>query len=89
MRDDMAKVVTERPRRGHGNANKKTTGRRIRRLDPDMMYDDPPVSPSRAADRTAMKPRSFGPRQPAEAIPALLHRKTVGQGAQRVVAEAE
>jgi hypothetical protein len=30
MRDDMAKVVTERPRRGHGNASKKTTGRRVR-----------------------------------------------------------
>ena len=41
MRDDMAKVVTERPRRGHGNASKKTTGRRIRHLDPDMEYDEP------------------------------------------------
>jgi len=41
MRDDMAKVVTERPRRGHGNASKKTTGLRIRRLDPDMEYDEP------------------------------------------------
>jgi hypothetical protein len=33
MRDDMAKVVTERPRRGHGNASKKTAGRRIRSYD--------------------------------------------------------
>ena len=41
MRDDMAKVVTERPRRGHGNASKKTTGPRIRRFDPDRDYDEP------------------------------------------------
>ena len=31
MRDDMAKVVTERPRRGHRNLSKKTTGPPIRR----------------------------------------------------------
>ena len=30
MRDDMANVVTERPRRGHSNKSKKTTGQRIR-----------------------------------------------------------
>ena len=41
MRDDMAKVVTERPRRGHGNKSKKTTGPRIRRYDPDQEYDEP------------------------------------------------
>jgi len=41
MRDDMAKVVTERPRRGHGNASKKTTGPRIWRFDPDTEYDEP------------------------------------------------
>ena len=41
MRDDMAKVVTERPRRGHGNASRKTTGPRIRRFDPDRDYDEP------------------------------------------------
>ena len=41
MRDDMAKVVTERPRRGHGNKSKKTTGRPIRRYDPDFEYDEP------------------------------------------------
>ena len=40
MRDDMAKVVTERPRRGHGNASKKTTGRRIRFYDPNQDYDE-------------------------------------------------
>src|SRR2546427_12438838 len=48
MRDDMAKVVTERPRRGHGNTSKKTTGQRIRSYDPDREYDEPnrlPVSP--------------------------------------------
>jgi hypothetical protein len=50
MRDDMAKVVTERPRRGHGNTSKKTTGQRIRSYDPDREYDEPnrlPVSPGR------------------------------------------
>lgn len=41
MRDDMAKVVTERPRRGHGNKSKKTTGRPIRRYDPAVDYDEP------------------------------------------------
>lgn len=30
----MAKAVTERPRRGHGNASKKASGPRIRRVDP-------------------------------------------------------
>jgi hypothetical protein len=33
--------VTERARRGHGNASKKTTGRRIRAYDPDREYDEP------------------------------------------------
>ena len=41
MRDDMAKVVTERPRRGHGKKSKKTTGIPIRRCDPDADYDEP------------------------------------------------
>jgi hypothetical protein len=41
MRDDMAKVVTERPRRGHQNKSKKTTGRPIRRYDPEADYDEP------------------------------------------------
>lgn len=41
MRDDMAKVVTERPRRGHGNKSKKTTGRPLRAYDPDGDYDEP------------------------------------------------
>ena len=50
MRDDMARVVTERPRRGHRNASKKTSGPRIRRYDPDADYDGPitlPVSRGR------------------------------------------
>jgi hypothetical protein len=41
MRDDMAKVVTERPRRGHGNKSRKTTGRPIRSYDPERDYDEP------------------------------------------------
>ena len=41
MRDDMAKVVTERPRRGHQNRSKKTTGRRIASYDPQRDYDEP------------------------------------------------
>ena len=45
MRDDMSKVVTERPRRGHGNASRKTTGPRIRRFDPDRDYDEPTLLP--------------------------------------------
>jgi hypothetical protein len=41
MRDDMAKVVTERPRSGHGNKSKKTTGGRITRYDAGREYDEP------------------------------------------------
>ncbi len=41
MRDDMAKVVTERPRRGHSNPSAKTSGPRIRRFDPAREYDEP------------------------------------------------
>src|SRR4051812_35103705 len=41
MRDDMSKVVTERPRQGHGNKSNKTTGPRIRRYDADREYDEP------------------------------------------------
>lgn len=41
MRDDMAKVVTERPRRGHRNASKKTSGPRVWRFDPESEYDGP------------------------------------------------
>jgi hypothetical protein len=41
MRDDMSKVVTERPRKGHGNKSNKTTGPRIRRYDPEREYDEP------------------------------------------------
>ncbi len=41
MRDDMAKVVTERPRRGHGLPSKKTAGPRIRRVDPEKDCDEP------------------------------------------------
>ena len=43
MRSDMAKVVTERPRRGHGNPSKKW-GRRLRKSD----YDAEDHGPSRA-----------------------------------------
>jgi hypothetical protein len=45
MRDDMAKVVTERPRRGHKNPSKKTSAPRIRRYDPDQEYDGPTRHP--------------------------------------------
>jgi hypothetical protein len=50
MRDDMAKVVTERPRRGHGNKSRKTTGVPIRRFDAEVDYDEPvrlPISRGR------------------------------------------
>ena len=43
MRSDMAKVVTERPRRGHGNPSKKW-GRRLRRNE----YDAEDHGPNRA-----------------------------------------
>jgi hypothetical protein len=45
MRDDMAKVVTERPRRGHRNTSRKTSGPKIRRYDPDREYDEPSRHP--------------------------------------------
>ena len=43
MRSDMAKVVTERPRRGHGDPGKKW-GRRLRKSE----YDAEDHGPSRA-----------------------------------------
>jgi hypothetical protein len=45
MRDDMAKVVTERPRRGHKNPSRKTSGPRLRRFDPEQEYDGPTRHP--------------------------------------------
>ncbi|MFN7944348.1 MAG: hypothetical protein U0Z53_03275 [Blastocatellia bacterium] len=42
MRDDMSKVVIERPRYGHALPSKKT-GRRISRYDADKDYDDLPA----------------------------------------------
>ena len=49
MREDMSKVVIERPRAGHGLPSRKTR-LRIRRYDPDKEYDDLPsrVSGSRS-----------------------------------------
>lgn len=50
MRSDMAKVVTERPRRGHGNASRKTSGAPIRSFDPEHDDEGPtrlPVARSR------------------------------------------
>src|SRR6185295_14896834 len=44
MRHDMARVVTERPRRGHGNPSKKW-GRRLRKHE----YDAEDHGPTRAA----------------------------------------
>ena len=42
MREDMSKVVIERPRRGHADPNLKT-GWRSRRYDPEKEYDDLPT----------------------------------------------
>lgn len=59
MRDDMAKVVTERPRRGHRNASKKTTGPRIRRFDPDGEYDEPTRLPVARGRQYGYKAKEF------------------------------
>ena len=59
MRDDMAKVVTEGPRRGHGNASKKTSGPWIRTDDPQQDYDGPrrrPVARGRQDGCNAIGP---------------------------------
>jgi hypothetical protein len=58
MRDDMAKVVTERPRRGHGNGSKKTTGRRIRFYIRTTTTTRRPVYQSREGDSTDLTARS-------------------------------
>lgn len=42
MREDMSKVVIERPRWGHSLPSKKT-GQRIRRHDPDNEYENSPT----------------------------------------------
>lgn len=59
MRDDMAKVVTERPRRGHRNESRKTTGGRIRSYDPDREYDEPTRLPVARDRQYGFKAKEF------------------------------
>jgi len=60
MREDMSKVVIERPRRGHSLLSSKT-GLRIHRYDPDKEYDDLPkrVSGSRSKHIRAREIKYF------------------------------
>ena len=57
MRIDMAKVVTERPRRGHGNPSKKW-GRRLGRTSTTPRIMDRRAHRSRGIISTAGTPRS-------------------------------
>ncbi len=59
MRDDMAKVVTERPRRGHANASRKTSEPRIRRFDPENEYDGPTRLPVARRRQYGYKAKEF------------------------------
>jgi len=60
MRLDMAKVVTERPRRGHGNLSRKTSIPKIRRYDADSEYEDLPTrAPVSAARQYGWDKKSF------------------------------
>ncbi len=88
MRDDMAKVVTERPRRGHGNGSKKTTGRRIRFYDPKHDYDEATRLPVARGRQYGLDCKEFGSDRPAAAISAVLHRETLEQDPQRTLTEA-
>ena len=60
MREDMSKVVIERPRRGHSLLSSKT-GLRIHRYDPEKEYDDLPkrVSGSRSKHIRAREIKYF------------------------------
>lgn len=59
MRNDMAKVVTERPRRGHGNASRKTSGPLIRQFDPESEYDAPTRLPVARGRQYGYKAKEF------------------------------
>ena len=89
MRDHLAQVVTERPRRGHGNASKKTTGRRFRFYDPNRDYDEPTRLPVARGRQYGSNCKEFSELiRPAAAISAVLHRETLERGPQRTVTEA-
>jgi hypothetical protein len=59
MRDDMAKVVTERPRYGHRNPSKKTGGPRIRQADIEQDYDEPTRLPTARGRQYGYKAKEF------------------------------
>src|SRR5262245_30944960 len=56
MRKDMSKVVTERPREGHYLASRKTR-LRIRRYDPEKVYDDLPLRVSGSRNKHLVNAR--------------------------------
>jgi len=59
MRDDMSKVVTERPRERHYLANRKTR-LRIRRYDPEKDYADLPLRVSGSRNKHLVNAQSQG-----------------------------
>jgi hypothetical protein len=85
MREDMSKVVIERPRRGHSLLSSKT-GLRTRHYDPDKEYDDLPkrVSGSRSKHIRAEEIKYF-----SDLLGPLRRflRKNVGRPWDRVYSE--
>src|SRR5262245_46473977 len=77
MREDMSKVVIERPREGHSLLSSKTR-LRVKRYDPDKEYDDLPkrVSGSRSKYIRAEQTKHF-----SDLLGPLLRflRKNVGR----------
>ena len=89
MRDDMAKVVTERPRRGHSNPSKKTTGLPIRRYDPDADYDEPVRLPVSRGRQYGWNAKEFSDLiNPLKRYLRSCVGRPIEQGAQRALAEA-
>jgi hypothetical protein len=58
MRSDIAKVVTERPRRGHGNPSKKW-GRRLRKNEYEAEDHGPKRAPIARSNQYGWNPKEF------------------------------
>ena len=82
MRRDMAKVVTEAPRRGHGNPRKKW-GRRLNKDEYDSDDHGPRRAPIAAHRRSAGTRRSFRTCWTFASVSAQAGRASMGQSVVR------
>src|SRR2546430_14964904 len=83
MRDDMAKVVTESPRRGHGNPSKKW-GRRLNKDEYDSDDHGSRRAPNRRTSTVRLEREGvFGRAWTAAPVSAQAGRASMGQGVVR------